>query len=154
MVAMAMQALGSTDSLVPRAEARRVRASDELDGRRGHLGQFFTPAPIAELLAGMFDPVGGAARMLDAGAGVGSLTAAVVERARAEQWPVELEVHGVEVDQNLIPRLEEILQDCEMVCPGLTGPTSLVDTCAGGYRPSSTLIREDPISWETEGLGG
>ncbi len=87
--------------------------------------------------------------MLDAGAGVGSLTAAVVERARAEQWPVELEVHGVEVDENLIPRLEETLQDCEMVCPGLTFELHARDFIAWGPEQlGSSLFAQDRASFD------
>ncbi len=144
-----MQALCSTDSLIRRAEARRMRASEELDGRRGDLGQFFTPAPIADLLAQMFEPIGGAARMLDAGAGVGSLTAAVVARAAVEGWPVDLRVHAVEVDENLIPRLEETLKECEMALPGMTTDLYTRDFIAWGPELlGSSLFAQDRVFFE------
>jgi adenine-specific DNA-methyltransferase len=77
------------------------------------MGQFFTPAPIASLLAGMFDPPVGPARLLDAGAGVGSLTAALAARADSEQWSATIETLAVEVDEDLIPALKETLSECE-----------------------------------------
>jgi hypothetical protein len=46
--------------------------------RRAEMGQFFAPAPIARLMASMFDNRVSILRLLDAGAGVGALTAAWV----------------------------------------------------------------------------
>jgi len=149
MVGMAMQALRAPDSLVGRAEARRVRASEELDDRRGDLGQFFTPAPIADVLAQMFEPVMGTARMVDAGAGVGSLTAAVVARAAAEAWSLDLEAHAVEVDENLIPRLKETLRECEVELPGLTAELHSRDFIAwGSEQLGSSLFAQDRATFD------
>ena len=149
MVGMALQASSTPDSLTGRAEARRVRASEELDGRRGDLGQFFTPAPIAELLAQMFEPIAGTARMLDAGAGVGSLTAAVVARAAGEGWPVDLRAHAVEVDENLIPRLKETLQECEAALAGMTAELHTRDFIAWGVEQiGSSLFAQDRATFE------
>ncbi len=104
--------------LLDRTEARRMRVSSEVEAsRRAALGQFFTPAPIAELLAGMFEPCAGPARILDAGAGVGSLTAALVSRIAAEGWPVEIEGHAIEMDEDLLPALKETLGECEATIP-------------------------------------
>ncbi len=88
--------------------------------RRGALGQFFTPVPVAGLLASMFDPPTGEVRVLDPGAGVGSLTAALVSRAVTETWPVTLDLHAVEVDEDLIPALKETLLGCEDVSTPVT----------------------------------
>lgn len=100
--------------LLLRTEARRVRESaDREASQRGELGQFFTPAPIAALLAGMFEVPVGSLRVLDPGAGVGSLTAALVDRARDEGWPAVLDFTAVEVDEDLLPALKETLHECE-----------------------------------------
>ena len=44
---------------------------------RAEPGQFFTPPMVARFMASMFGPVEREARVFDAGAGVGSLTAAL-----------------------------------------------------------------------------
>ncbi|MEU4775299.1 N-6 DNA methylase [Micromonospora sp. NPDC023644] len=48
--------------------------------RRVELGQFMTPAPIARLMTSSIDVTRDEIRLVDPGAGVGSLTAAAVER--------------------------------------------------------------------------
>ena len=128
----------SAEHLVPRIEERRVRESAGREAtRRGQFGQFFTPAPVAALLAGMFDVPRGAPRLLDPGAGVGSLTAALVGRACAEQWPVGLDLTAVEVDEDLLPALKETLHECE--------DTSVVT--------SAELYAADFIEWACDQLG-
>ena len=46
--------------------------------RQGEIGQFLTPAPVADFMASMFGPLPDVVRLLDAGAG--ALTAAFVSR--------------------------------------------------------------------------
>lgn len=114
--------------LAARAEARRVTASAALaEGSRGQLGQFLTPAPIAALLASMFEPVAGPTTLLDAGAGAGSLTACLVARMVEERWPVAVEAHVVEVDRSLLPALEDTLQECGRAAPRFTSSVHAVD---------------------------
>lgn len=100
--------------LVARTEERRTQESLDREGhRRAEFGQFFTPAPIASLLAGMLEPVSGQIRLLDPGAGVGSLTAAVVDRAERERWRISLDLTAVELDEDLVPSLKETLHECQ-----------------------------------------
>lgn len=107
--------------LAIRTEARRVaETADRSAAQRSALGQFFTPASIASLLAGMFDAPEGPARVLDPGAGVGSLTAALVDRAVAEGWAVDLDVTAVEVDRDLLGPLTETLRECANAVPLVT----------------------------------
>ena len=47
---------------------------------REELGQFLTPAPLADFMASMFGALPQTVRLLDAGAGAGALTAAFVSR--------------------------------------------------------------------------
>ena len=58
--------------------ARTNGTAKLLPERRAELGQYLTPAPIARFVAAMFGPRRGVVRILDAGAGSGSLTAAAV----------------------------------------------------------------------------
>ena len=67
-------------SVAETAEFFRVDASLKLDPKkRAVLGQYMTPAPIGHFMASLFSDASGEIRLLDAGAGVGSLTAAFVE---------------------------------------------------------------------------
>lgn len=105
-----------------RAEQRRIAQADGLaPDRRSELGQYFTPAPIAKLLASMFELPEGAVRVLDPGAGVGSLSAALVERAVSEGWRCSLDVTAVEVDQHLLEGLEATLSNCCDAMPSAQG---------------------------------
>lgn len=70
--------------------------------KQSELGQFFTPSPIADFMAAMFTKPTGSIRLLDAGAGEGSLSAAFVARWRDDQ-PVELD--AFEMDDGVIDRL-------------------------------------------------
>lgn len=115
-------------SLATRTEARRVaETASRSAAQRSALGQFFTPVPIASLLADMFDPPEGPARVLDPGAGVGSLTAALVDRAVAEGWTRGLDVTAVEVDRDLLGPLTETVRECTEVSPSITARTVLAD---------------------------
>lgn len=79
----------------------RREASSLLDAqRRSELGQYMTPSPIAAFMASLFS-CGSHARLLDAGAGVGSLTSAFLEQAlqigtsvEAEAWEVDNTLAG------------------------------------------------------------
>lgn len=66
--------------LLPRAEHRRQDVVADLDPKTSAaLGQFMTPPPVAAFLASLFDlPSDG--RLLGAGAGVASLSAAMADR--------------------------------------------------------------------------
>ena len=48
--------------------------------RQGEFGQFLTPAPVADFMASLFTPLPDKVRLLDAGAGAGALTSALVSR--------------------------------------------------------------------------
>jgi adenine-specific DNA-methyltransferase len=72
------------------ADVNRVEANGELDEKlRGKLGQFMSSSAVSKLLAEMFENVDGEHRVLDAGAGVGSLTAAFVERTQKNATSID-----------------------------------------------------------------
>ncbi len=65
--------------LVDEVELLRLAATRELNPEhRAQLGQFMTPPPVARRMASFFEVRRPNFRLLDAGAGVGSLTAAWV----------------------------------------------------------------------------
>jgi len=65
----------------------RLEANQKLNpARKSELGQFMTPSSVAQFMASLFYPGNFAAiHLLDAGAGIGSLTAAFLERWLAEE---------------------------------------------------------------------
>ncbi len=58
-------------------------------------------------------PESGVLRVLDPGAGVGSLSAALVERVLAHAPNITVEVTVVEVDPRVVPQLRATMADCE-----------------------------------------
>jgi len=89
-------------------DALRLTVSTQLDSKqRSVLGQFFTPSPIAHFMAGRFcltDQM----KLLDAGAGVGMLSAAFLSRAAQEGKACSIEAW--EIDPQLRPHLKETLR--------------------------------------------
>ncbi len=75
-------------------------------------GQFFTPMVVAEFMANMFCVIPREFRLLDAGAGVGTLTAAVCERIKHEPCQRVFHADLYETDAESIPRLRQVLDSC------------------------------------------
>lgn len=71
--------------------------------RKAHLGQFFTPKTIAQFMAGMFSSqTRDICRILDPGAGMGSLFTAFLERWIAGELHFQhMEVDAFEIDKEL-----------------------------------------------------
>ena len=132
--------------LVSGVEGRRV---DHAPVRPGRLGQVFTPMAVASVLSGMFEVPSGRVRILDPGAGVGSLTAAVVERAVAEKWRASLDVTAVEVDSGLLGPLEATLEECRRELPSLTSRVAYADFLEWGCgHLDDTLWNCDPEQFD------
>ncbi|MHB0974784.1 MAG: Eco57I restriction-modification methylase domain-containing protein [Acidobacteriaceae bacterium] len=89
----------------------RREVSAKLDRKqRSALGQFMTPTNVADFMAGLFPPIKGNVRLLDAGAGIGSLSAAFLERwAREGQGLGHVDVTAYEIDPVLRARLADTL---------------------------------------------
>lgn len=111
---------GSPSGLLDRAERNRVAALASLDPRtQGVLGQFFTPARAAALIAAMPQLLTrGELRVLDPGAGSGMLSAALVARVLDELPDLRLHVVAVETDGAVLPHLRATLEDCAAVGAG------------------------------------
>lgn len=105
--------------LTERVDARRQTVAARLDSkRRAAHGQFMTPRPIAQFMASLFSSQQfDGIRLLDAGAGVGSLTAAFVEEfCGRETPPRHIAVTAYEIDPLLAAALGETFDDCELLC--------------------------------------
>lgn len=131
-------------SLLQRADFLRLDAARRLDPeRRAALGQFMTPQPAARFMASLFERRGPFLRLLDAGAGVGSLTAAFVEALAG--WgdrPRRLAVTAYEVDPLLAEYLRETLDLCAAECERL------------GVAFSGEVVEEDFIEAGAHMLNG
>ncbi len=85
----------------------RLEANRQLNPeRKAKLGQFMTPESVAKFMAGLFSQRTGAIRLLDAGAGVGSLTAAFLNRWGADDVCATV----YEIDRTLASYLRETLR--------------------------------------------
>jgi adenine-specific DNA-methyltransferase len=87
----------------------RLEASKQLDpARRSQLGQFMTPTAIADFMASLFTRWPQSVRLLDPGAGVGSLTESFAEHFLiSAPANASLETHCYEIE----PLLQEYLSD-------------------------------------------
>ena len=118
------------------AEQRRVVLYDQLDAaERSNMGQFGTPEAVSTLMASMFTIKRPQLRLIDAGAGVGSLTAAFVEHACATASCNKLHVTAFEVDPVLVSGLKQTLDDCKAHC------------AAHGIEFSHEVVGEDFIEY-------
>ena len=124
------------------ADNRRQVISPTLDPeRRSKLGQYMSPAPVATFMARMFDRLPEEVRLLDAGAGVGSLSAAFINEVCQNHPEVKsIDLTAFEVDPALCEQLIATLSDCEAECHA----SGIVFTCR--------VISEDYILHAAEPL--
>ncbi|NBV24082.1 MAG: hypothetical protein EBS05_19450 [Proteobacteria bacterium] len=84
----------------------KLAAIENPRSRQEELGQFLTATPVADFMASMFGPLPRTVRLLDAGAGAGSLTAAFVSRCCEKRDGVRaIEVSLYELDDEILPAL-------------------------------------------------
>jgi len=105
--------------LVERVEFYRFDATRRLDPKtRGAMGQFMTPAPVARFMASLFKELdGGVVRVLDPGAGVGTLTAAFVDEfCNRERRPERIFTTAYEFEPLLVEYLDSAFAACRQTC--------------------------------------
>src|ERR1017187_3109823 len=103
--------------------------------RRHELGQFLTPHPVADFMASLFEARWQELDLLDAGAGDGALSAALVRRLCASRHkPKRISVTACELDEALIESLHATLHGCQQECE------------RAGVRFSTTVLNEDFIA--------
>jgi adenine-specific DNA-methyltransferase len=124
--------------LLEQIDFYRTFASQKLDAdQKSSMGQFMTPAPIANFMASLFNvKKGDNIRLLDPGAGVGSLTAAFVEEfSKRPSKANKIVVYTFETDPLLFDYLNSTLLECEKV------------TSAHGVKFGYDMLRQDFISY-------
>ena len=81
------------------------------------MGQFFTPPPVAKLMASMLTERPQNLTIIDPGAGVGSLSAALIaEVSRWDQKPQSITLAAYEIEPLLIDYLHSALKEFTEVC--------------------------------------
>lgn len=130
--------------LLTRLDAARAKLAASLrPEERKALGQFLTPAPVASLMASMVEELPTRVRLLDAGAGIGALTAAFVsDICTWERPPEQVSLCAYEMDLRLQPALGEALASCEEALR------------ARGVRVSSEIHAEDFIQHAVAQIAG
>ena len=119
---LSLQMISTAPPLVPAvlhcAEELRLQTNGEMGTKhQREWGQYFTGAKLASWMASWFDATGETVRLLDAGAGVGSLSAAYVSEICARTLrPRSLDIVTYEADPSLIPSLHRTLVMCEDEC--------------------------------------
>jgi adenine-specific DNA-methyltransferase len=105
-----VKAVGAAMIDLKTVDCVRLEANALLNpARKAEYGQFMTPGNVAGFMAGLFTGRNGAVRLLDAGAGIGSLTAAFVSR-----WGHDaLSVSAYEIDPTMVRYLRETLSRCD-----------------------------------------
>lgn len=107
------------ENLLVKVDCLRIVASQRLERKQKEaLGQFFTPASVAKLMAGLFQNLDlPEVCLLDAGAGVGSLSAAFVSNlCQQEKHPHFVRAIAYEIDPMLVGYLRQTLNLCKKEC--------------------------------------
>lgn len=107
--------------------------------RKSQFGQFFTPPGIAKFMANLFtERAVSNCRLLDAGAGIGSLSTAFLDRWSSEGFQFDrVEVDAFEVDESLHSQLAETLEKYSQ-----------------SLRVASTIRNDDFIHAAVDAIGG
>ena len=130
--------------MLTRIEESCVALSQATDRRRkSQLGQFFTPRSIAQFMADLFvQNELRQCRLLDPGAGIGSLSAAFLERCGAHDLGFAgVSVDAFEIDSQLHRDLIENLNEYRLVSE------------AQGFQVKSNVRGEDFIYTAVQSLG-
>jgi adenine-specific DNA-methyltransferase len=110
------------------------------------MGQFLTPPGVAALLASMFDSAGGDVRLLDPGAGVGTLTAAFVEDVLGrEQKPRSLHLTAWEAEREFVGKLRRILEECVEASRAAGVPATYILNHADMLKDGAALLDGDDL---------
>lgn len=117
------------------------RAPQKAEPEKRELGQFFTPPRLATFIASFFTRALSDWRVIDAGAGSGVLSLALLHRVLAQHpRPASFHVTAYEIDPAAIEQLRETLASCAALCE------------EAGVRFTSELRTEDFIEHTTASL--
>lgn len=108
----------TAESMLVEVDRTRRDASARLDpAHRARMGQFLTPGLIANFMTKMFDCEKSTVRILDPGAGAGTLCAALVlTLCQRAAHPTTITVSAYEIDPLLLGYLRETMDWCRSAC--------------------------------------
>ena len=85
--------------------------------RKDDLGQYLTNAPLSKMMASFMTYEGNEIRILDPGAGAGSLSAACVDVAcNQKDPPNSITLTAYEIDHNMAERMRYTLKNLNVLC--------------------------------------
>ncbi|MEZ4659265.1 MAG: BsuBI/PstI family type II restriction endonuclease [Caldilineaceae bacterium] len=124
------------ENLLNIAESYRIEVNQQLDHQKQvELGQFMTPDAVAHFMASLFEETTESITLLDPGAGVGSLTSALVHRLLSSpNLPADITVDAYEIDALMIQYLVRMLRQCGYECQG------------AGIDFSSNIVEKDFVT--------
>ncbi len=95
----------------------QVGTMQKIREQREELGQFLTPAPLADFMASMFGELPETVRLLDAGAGAGALTLAFISRCCEQRDGIRaIEASLYELDPDILDALNATMRKCQNQC--------------------------------------
>jgi|GEM_PF-1271298 len=106
-------------AIVEYTDLYRLDANRKLDSKtRSLLGQYMTPTPIARFMSSFFDNYEGSdIRLIDPGAGVGTLTASFIEEFIRRQSNLRhIHVIAYEIDSVMLDYLNSTIQNSHVLC--------------------------------------
>ena len=108
---MTLESLNMLDHVRQSFNAATSRAD------RSQIGQFLTPASIADFMSSLFEAATKEVRILDPGAGAGVLFAACVNKLLSQKKPpLSIEVVAYETDKAILSHLQETMDLCAAQC--------------------------------------
>jgi adenine-specific DNA-methyltransferase len=114
-----------------RVETRRNYALVSLSAKtKADLAQFFTPQITSELMASFAKIKNSdAIKILDPGAGSGSLAAAIIAKIAQSGYKPSIKLVAVELDSSLLKSLKMTLSDCQIIAKsaGLNLETEIIN---------------------------
>ncbi len=129
-------------TLLAQVDGFRLRISQQLDEKhRSERGQFFTSANLAHFMASMFVQRPRMLNILDAGAGAGALSTALV--LAACQWkprPEKITVTAYEIERSFGEYLSKNFDDCQEICEGAGIAFDSEILCGDFIREAADLV--------------
>lgn len=106
-------------SILSVVDSLRIEANERLNSKKkAELGQYFTSAPICKFMASLFTNLSGDIKLLDPGAGVGSLSAAFTEESLNRGTVSTLNVTAYDIENIVLPFIKETFSLCDKESEG------------------------------------
>lgn len=145
-----LEASTTSERLLESVDLIRLDAFGRLDpAKRARLGQFATPSVMARFMASLFSYNNStinnsSIHLLDAGAGVGSLTAAFIANLIDNRiHPAKMTVTAYELEKELTDYLQIVIEMCKRECQRI-GISFLAEVIQNDFiQAAASIIRRD-----------